>query len=833
MNPASGLRQAVAGLRRIPFSASLSVALLVAGIVLNTLLFNGSRLPGRNAAFHAHDLLTTRWWSFLSSVFFTGNPAQLLLAIAFVLAALGLAERTMGTARTVVAFFGTQLAAVVLFTVIVEISDRLDVEWLASMDDAVMLGPFAGVAGALMAASPMISVLWRRRLQSLAIAVALMLLLYVGHAQNLLVLLGVLSGLLLGLVLVPHPGTAHIIRSSSHESRTTLAIVVAVFAAGPLMAAIAYAPVGPLAVLRNVIINPLPTLAQMNLDCPPGVRLTCGQLIHGAGMVGPGRHLMALVPMLLLLACAEGLRRGSRMALWVTIFAHLTIGVASFVYLQVFTLLGLPLRRGSHTLSMSSSVIELLPVVLVPFLIALALFLNRRHFTIDVDPQLRRRTVALLLLALGGFIGLYAIAWFAEGNYNAGTGIMGFVAGLPRLLLPYPFPVSYGIDVYPQGFFSTLLFSLGGAVFWLFCVLSVLLLFLSRRIGEGPARHDRATAKELVMRGGGSLSWMALWPGNSYWFNEARTVGVAYQAHFGVAVTVAGPFGEPGDVEGALGEFAHFCADQSLTPCFYSVADDHWGSLAAMGFRRAAVAEETLLDIQDMEFKGKEWQNVRTALNKARRLGISAQWFHYSQLPATLRTQIHEISEEWVSEKALPEMGFTLGGVQELRDDNVLICLAVDADQKVHGITSWLPVHSAGVVESWTLDFMRRNSGAFNGVMEFLIAEAVSHFRDQTKVISLSGSPLAHTEGVTDEPQGPGDATMQALLRLLGRALEPVYGFQSLAAFKRRFQPRHRTLYMMYQDPLALPSIGRAVGEAYMPNLSVRQSAKLLREVVG
>jgi hypothetical protein len=38
---------------------------------------------------------------------------------------------------------------------------------------------------------------------------------------------------------------------------------------------------------------------------------------------------------------------------------------------------------------------------------------------------------------------------------------------------------------------------------------------------------------------------------------------------------------------------------------------------------------------------------------------------------------------------------------------------------------------------------------------------------------------------------------------------------------------------MMYQDPLRLPSIGRAVTEAYMPNLSMRQTARLLRGIMS
>ncbi|MFK4639844.1 phosphatidylglycerol lysyltransferase domain-containing protein [Paenarthrobacter histidinolovorans] len=76
-------------------------------------------------------------------------------------------------------------------------------------------------------------------------------------------------------------------------------------------------------------------------------------------------------------------------------------------------------------------------------------------------------------------------------------------------------------------------------------------------------------------------------------------------------------------------------------------------------------------------------------------------------------------------------------------------------------------------------------------------------------------------------------STLDRVLALLGNALEPMYGFKSLAAFKSRFQPEHRTLYMYYQDPLALPSIGLAVGSAYLPGLSPAQSAGLLRQMVA
>ena len=168
----------------------------------------------------------------------------------------------------------------------------------------------------------------------------------------------------------------------------------------------------------------------------------------------------------------------------------------------------------------------------------------------------------------------------------------------------------------------------------------------------------------------------------------------------------------------------------------------------------------------------------------------------------------------------------------------------------MHGVTSWLPVYDGGELVSRTLDVMRRGAGGFPGVMEFLIASAVLELRKSVEVISLSGSPLARRpEDTRPEDTRPEDKAgnrpdadrqepvpaenLVRILDVVGHALEPVYGFRSLAAFKSRFKPEYRTLYLYYQDPLQLPAIGRALTRAYLPGLSLRQGARLLRELVN
>jgi phosphatidylglycerol lysyltransferase len=218
---------------------------------------------------------------------------------------------------------------------------------------------------------------------------------------------------------------------------------------------------------------------------------------------------------------------------------------------------------------------------------------------------------------------------------------------------------------------------------------------------------------------------------------------------------------------------------------------------------------------------------VRTAINRATRERLTAQWFTWSEAPLALREQIARLSEEWLAAKGLPEMGFTLGGLDELTDDAVRCLAAVGPRGELHALTSWLPARREGVPVGWTLDVMRRAGHASPGVMEFLIATAILAFQDEgAEWVSLSGAPLALPQGAADSGR------LNRLLALAGRTMEPVYGFRSLLAFKGKFQPQYRPLWLVYPSAADLPRIARAVSGAYLPHVSVGEAARLARALL-
>ncbi len=824
--------QRLAGyLRSVPLTLCILGVFLAAAVLTDSFLDGPPEELLPVAEVSAPGLRAGHWWSLVTSLFFATNPLAYVVASLMILLLLGLAEKKLGMLRTAALLLGGQFAAVTVFLLLTQLARYAGDGWLGLMTDSALIGPYAAVLAVSMASSRKLPVLWRRRLRTAVLSVALLLVLYVGHAETVIGLVGALVGLAAGWWAESEHGPLHAPRSTGRETRNLLALTVAVFAVGPILTTITRTPTGPLALLRDVLLNPVPTLGQLEANCGSTVEASCLE-IGRAGFAGPFGLALAVVPVALLLICADGMRRGRSMALRITLVIQLVITALAAVYLALFALIPhYPSRP--QTAAMGSGFAHILPLVTVPLILAVLLWVNRRQFRVETVPAARHR----LAVVVGGvwlvLAGGYTVAWLAAGGMTRDGGPLGLLAELARQYLPVPLPNLYRRVFAERDSIEALIFGYSGPLFWLVALAGVWSVLVGRHHGSDSGHNDRTAARRLLHQGGESLSWMALWEPNRYWFSPDGRGAVAYQQHGSVALTLAGPFGAAESQAPTAEGFIDFCGSRALLPAFYSCDATLWPLLRDRGFQRVPVAQETRLSVRELEFKGKEWQNVRTARNRAAKLGVTAVWGTYHGLPSALRARLSEVSEEWAAAKSIPEMGFTLGGIDELMDEEVLCCLAVDADGNVHGVTSWLPVYDGGKLVSRTLDVMRRGAAGFPGVMEFLIAAAVVELRETVEVISLSGSPLASLpEGGTSPDHVPAENLLR-ILDVVGHALEPVYGFRSLAAFKSRFQPEYRALYLYYQDPLQLPAIGRALTRAYLPGLSLRQGARLVRELVG
>jgi lysylphosphatidylglycerol synthetase-like protein (DUF2156 family) len=756
-------------------------------------------------------------WTVFSSALWSMDLLGYVATTVLLLVFGPLAERSFGALRTAAIFLTSHVLGSFFGLGLVLLGRDVHWSWLESLVGEVAAGPSIGGVGLALALTFRLPPLWRRRVRLLMILSVLVLTLYSGWLEDVLRLSGGVAGLLIGALFLKR-GAEHVQRTFQ-ETRVLVALLLAASALGPVVSMMSPFPNGPLWWFADVVAVVQPSQEDVDAVCgsSDAVELCRTMMIQ----LSYGRFpafVMSLLPALLLLVLAEGLRRGRRFAWWSALVCN--VAYSAFIGWYVVDAARIP-DIGALEVVFSYSI-----PMLAPLAITVVLLLTRNHFGVRLPRHAVRKFWRFTLGSVALLSALYVFGgYLVRDQFSPEPGFAELLADLPtRFLPPGYLPGLVPLQFSAEGFVGTLLFEYTGVVCWLIVLTG--LLMASWRAWPSSCEKEAAHARDLMRRyGGSSLSYMTTWRGNQYWFTPDGENAIAYRVVATIALTVGDPIG-PARVEAVRG-FEEFCARNGWTPCLYSVGTETREAVEGLGWSAVQVAEDTVIELDALSFTGKKWQDVRTALNKAAKAGIAAEWCTYADAPYAITDQIRSISAEWVAEKGLPEMGFTLGGLEELTGDGVRCLLAVDGDRTVHGITSWLPVYQDGEVVGWTLDFMRRRANGFRGSMEFLIASAAQQLQTEgARFLSLSGAPLARLD------RGERPRALQRVLDFTGQVLEPVYGFRSLFAFKAKFQPSYRPMFMAYPDSAALPRIANAVSRAYLPHLNARQGIRLASKMI-
>jgi phosphatidylglycerol lysyltransferase len=817
-------------LRRAPGTAAFVALLWIVGAATGSLVSGPDPALLQRIGLQTDALNSGPWWTPLTSILWCGNLSGYLVTTVLLFALMAPAEHRLGLGRTALFFLSSQLLGTIAGTALVRLGADAGLWWYTSIDDEHALGPSIGVAGVALALSFRLPTLWSRRIRVFLLTGLIMLTLYVESFEDILRLAGAVAGLVVGLAVLGRsrrwPATA----PARSETRTLMAIVLAASAVGPLIALLTRNAFGPLSELQYLFSSPNVDVATVGDICgDAAASADCRTLQAMVRASGIGPAITSVAPALVMVVIAEGLRRGRRFALW-SAFA-LSLALLVLIGVDIVDALTSPDIEFSDLDELGGKAGYLMfvaPLMIQPLAVATALVLTRRHFDVAAPRATYRRFwllvgLTLLLTALTDVSAGYLV----RAEFSPTPSLTDLLADLPARFIPTGYLFLDTASFLPVGPIASTVYDYTGAVFWTVALVGVLLTFW--RVRLRPGRSDTARAFALLRQhGGSSLSYMTMWPGNHYWFSADGRCAVAYRVTATVALTTGDPIGPAASHADAFRGFAEFCRHNGWTPCFYSVTEPFRDLAVASAWKSVQVAEDTVLPLRELTFTGKKWQDVRTALNKAGKQGVVAEWCRFSEAPLAITDQVRAISAQWVAMKGLPEMGFTLGGMAELDDREVRCLIAVDADRTVHGIVSWLPIYRDGRPAGWTLDFMRRRGDSFPGSMEFLIASSAMRFRDEgAEFLSLSGAPLARLD------RGTRTSALQRVLDRTGRALEPVYGFGSLLAFKSKFQPLYRPLYLIYPDPAALLTIAGAIGRAYLPHLTPRQTIRLVGKFLG
>ncbi|WEV71912.1 phosphatidylglycerol lysyltransferase domain-containing protein [Bifidobacterium sp. ESL0790] len=722
--------------------------------------------PGTYNPIHQADVLP--WIGhILRSAVLVRNPILMIIYTLIILVLLAVAQSKMGVWKTIFSsLFSFAVGGTFGLLVCVAVDMGMH-DWQRLEQLPVLLSPLTLIIGSLMAASAYTSVLWRRRILLLAYTFIGTLLLFSGNPGDYCTLGAALVGHATGLLMHgPVKDRIHWKRGTDYEIRHLFALAQLVLAIGPLLALTSTSRLGPLTTL-GLFASSIWSDSSLLTSCGANpAAQSCILLARQHHIAVAGLWLHMLLPMAALAIVAWGLSRGRRLAAWVSMVLNGSAIVFATLYYIVFPLTITPM---SQDLARRYNVMPaFITTVLPPLLLIIFMSRELAHFSIRTSKRQVitgiSAIVGMLLVTCAGYM-TYALV--SPNSFRPRPGVKLLLLDMMRRLLPTGFGGRKATLIAPQTIPATLVSEGLTVVFWL-TVLIVFILWFRDHVTED--ERGRVQAGELIRHGGESMSFMTTWEGNHYWFSSTGRTGIAYRVLHGIALTVTGPFGDPAEYQQAMREFMAFCETKGWSPSFYAVHDDQREELESLGWSSIQVGTEMVIDPNKWETRGKKWQDIRTAINKAKRDGITDVLTTYNQAGFEIDQQIVEISEQWAQLKALPEMKFTLGGIEELRDERVALLYALDADGKVLGVTSWLPTYREGRIVGWTLDFMRHRTDSPNGTMEFLIARMAERLRDQgrenpenaVEFMSLSAAPLAGMGVGREKPKAAATAEAKA-----------------------------------------------------------------------
>jgi lysyl-tRNA synthetase class 2 len=390
-----------------------------------------------------------------------------------------------------------------------------------------------------------------------------------------------------------------------------------------------------------------------------------------------------------------------------------------------------------------------------------ALIASRKHFDVPGDPD--TRPLVLTVLALGSLLGVLVL--YELHNRLVPDDLINVLTATATLLA---FRALY---------------------LWL----------RAWRKHDSTTALDRSRARTLVEEhGSDTLSYFALRRDKSYFFSPSRRSFLAYGVVGGSALVSGDPVGDTAEFGALLQSFRADARGRGWRVAILNASRELLPLYRAVGFHAMKVGQEAVVRTADFSLEGRPIRKVRQSVSRLRRAGYTASVLGEADLTPSLRAELRQVSEEWRG--SWPERGFSMAMDELFGDAGTLFVIARDAKGRVGGFLHLVPSPASG---GYSLSAMRRLRATPNGLMEFLVVEALAWTRvNGASEVSLNFCVFA-------DLLRAGDRSLTGRLARQGlQSLDGVFQLERLLSFTGKFFPEWRPRFLCVERISDFPLVG-------------------------
>jgi lysyl-tRNA synthetase class 2 len=312
--------------------------------------------------------------------------------------------------------------------------------------------------------------------------------------------------------------------------------------------------------------------------------------------------------------------------------------------------------------------------------------------------------------------------------------------------------------------------------------------------------HNRAT--ELVQEhGSDSLAYFALRRDKSYFFSTSGKSFLAYRVIGGTALVAGDPIGEERERHELVAEFVRVAHTKGWRVAVAGASGAALEDYVELGFKSMYLGDEAVIRPSEFSLEGRAIRKVRQSVSRLEKSGYEVRVLSTADADEKLKAELREVSEEWRGN--WPERGFTMAMDALFLYPDTVLAVAIAPDKSVGGFLQLVPSPAS---EGYSLSSMRRRKDTPNGLMEYLITEAVAWAREHAVTeVSLNFAVFADFL-VAEEGASRASRSLRWLL-LKGDRL---FQLERLHSFNRKFFPHWRRRYFCFERWSDLPLAGLA-----------------------
>ncbi|MFF3323941.1 bifunctional lysylphosphatidylglycerol synthetase/lysine--tRNA ligase LysX [Streptomyces sp. NPDC002889] len=305
-----------------------------------------------------------------------------------------------------------------------------------------------------------------------------------------------------------------------------------------------------------------------------------------------------------------------------------------------------------------------------------------------------------------------------------------------------------------------------------------------------------------------SLGYFATRRDKAVVFSPSGKAAVTYRVEAGVALASGDPVGEREAWTPAIEAWLDVARRYAWAPAVMGASEEGARAFARSGLGAIQLGDEAIVNVARFDLNGRDMRVTRQAVNRVKRTGAHTRIRRHRALTDEEMRRIVAKADAWRDTEAERGFSMALDRLGDPADGDCLLVEAFDGDGELIALLSFVPWGEDGI----SLDLMRRDPRAPNGIMEFMVAELCAHVgRTGVRRISLN---FAVFRSVFEQGARIGAGPVLRLWRRLLLFLSKWWQLEALYRSNVKYQPDWYPRFLCYADAGSLAHVGLASGIA-------------------